>query len=262
MKKVLTIAGSDPSGGAGIQADLKTMTVHGVYGMSAITALTAQNTMGVFGVQEATPDFVALQLDLIFEDILPDAVKIGMVSNEAIIHAIADRLTRHGAKQVVIDPVMFATSGHSLMSSSAMSSLQTKLLPLATIITPNLSEASALYGKNVDSKNLMVEAGKAIASKMQTAVLIKGGHLDEQASDLLVTANGHLEWYESERIENSNTHGTGCTLSAAIASNLALGHSLSESVHRSKQYITACLRAQLNLGQGRGPLHHMVQIPE
>lgn len=261
MKKVLTIAGSDPSGGAGIQADLKTMTVHGVYGMSAITALTAQNTTGVYGVVETSPEFVAQQLDLIFSDIAPDAVKIGMVSNAAIMEVIHARLTQHQAKHIVVDPVMFATSGHSLMSQDAMASLKHCLLPLATLVTPNLSEAAALYGKPVASKSEMVEAGKYIASQIHAAVLVKGGHLDAQASDLLVDTEGRLQWFETERIENTNTHGTGCTLSAAIASNLALGYSLGESVYRSKQYITASLRAMLDLGQGRGPLNHMVLVP-
>lgn len=260
MKKVLTIAGSDASGGAGIQADLKTMTVHGVYGMSAITALTAQNTTGVYGVQEASPEFVAQQLDLIFTDIYPDAIKIGMVSNIAIIEAIVDKLKQYEAKNIVVDPVMFSTSGHALMSPDAMDTLKLKLLPMASLITPNLAEASALFGKEVATKAAMIEAGLSIASQIEGAVLVKGGHLDDLASDLLIDAKGNQHWFETERIENANTHGTGCTLSAAIASNLALGYSLEESVARAKQYITNALRAQLNLGKGRGPLNHMVNL--
>lgn len=258
MKKVLTIAGSDASGGAGIQADLKTMTVHGVYGMSAITALTAQNTTGVYGVMEATAEFVSMQLDYIFNDIRPDAVKIGMVSNESIIEAIANRLSHFDAKHVVIDPVMFSTSGHALMNPEAMGALKSKLLPMAQVITPNLAEASALFGQKITDKQGMLHAGLTIAKQMNTSVLIKGGHLDDLASDVLVNPQGEYHWFESERVNNANTHGTGCTLSAAIASNLALGYSLEASVMHSKTYITNALKAMLDLGQGSGPLNHMV----
>ena len=255
MKTALTIAGSDCSGGAGIQADLKTMTMNGVYAMSAITALTAQNTTGVRAIQEATPDFLRHQIDAIFEDIRPDAVKIGMVASKELICVIADMLRYHNAKNVVVDPVMVATSGSSLMKNDAVQILIEKLLPIATLVTPNIPEAQVLSGKTIESKEDMLSAANFIGNTYGCAVLLKGGHSINDANDLLY-ANGEFIWFEGKRINNHNTHGTGCTLSSAIASNLAKGYDLVMSVQRAKDYISDALSAQLDLGQGSGPLMH------
>ncbi len=255
MKTVLTIAGSDCSGGAGIQADIKTMTAHRVYAMSAITALTAQNTTGVYGIRETDPDFLRQQLDCIFTDIRPDAVKIGMVSSEALIGVIAERLAFYGAPHIVLDPVMVATSGSRLLEEGAARALIETLLPLAEVITPNLPEAEVLSGLVIRSKADMERAAAQIATHYRGAILIKGGHLAETADDLLFR-DGSVRWFAGEHIENPNTHGTGCTLSSAIASNLALGFPLEEAVGRAKTYITGALRAGLDLGSGSGPLNH------
>ena len=255
MKTALTIAGSDCSGGAGIQADLKTMMMNGVYAMSAITALTAQNTTGVRAIQEATPDFLRHQIDAIFEDIRPDAVKIGMVASKELICVIADMLRYHNAKNVVVDPVMVATSGSSLMKNDAVQTLIEKLLPIATLVTPNIPEAQVLSGKTIESKEDMLSAANFIGNTYGCAVLLKGGHSINDANDLLY-ANGEFIWFEGKRINNHNTHGTGCTLSSAIASNLAKGYDLVMSVQRAKDYISDALSAQLDLGQGSGPLMH------
>jgi hydroxymethylpyrimidine/phosphomethylpyrimidine kinase len=255
MKTVLTIAGSDSSGGAGIQADLKTMMAHKVYGMSVITALTAQNTTGVAGIMEVTPEFVAQQLDCVFKDIRPDAVKIGMVSNAAIIKVIADKLIEYKAENIVVDPVMVATSGSSLMQDDASQALRTQLLPLADVITPNVPEGEVLSGVKIETKADMLVAADLIASAAGTSVLLKGGHLKDSADDLLFM-DGKASWFESERIENPNTHGTGCTLSSAIAANLALGHGMEASIRQAKAYITGALRDGLDLGKGSGPLNH------
>lgn len=256
MKKVLTIAGSDPSGGAGIQADIKTITAHKMYAMSAITSLTAQNTTGVYGVADTEPEFVAKQLDCIFTDIFPDAVKIGMVSNSRIIRVIAEKLRQYSAAQIVADPVMVSTSGSRLLSEEALDALVSFLLPLAAVITPNIPEAEVLWGYPIQTREQMLQAGKAIAEKLNTAVLIKGGHLKGEAADLLFSS-GKAFWYEAERIDNPNTHGTGCTLSSAIACNLAAGKTLNESVREAKSYLTGALKSGLDLGKGSGPLNHM-----
>ena len=261
MKTVLTIAGSDCSGGAGIQADIKTMTAHKVYAMSAITALTAQNTTGVYGVQEVTPDFLNQQLDCIFTDIMPDAVKIGMVSSAALIDVIADALQRYHARHIVLDPVMVATSGSRLMADGAASALQSRLFPLAEVVTPNIPEAEALSGMTIHTKEEMQQAARIIAEHTGGAVLVKGGHLTDTADDLLLQGEDNL-WLTGERVETHNTHGTGCTLSSAIASNLALGYSLADSVARAKAYITAALKAGLDLGRGNGPLDHMALLSD
>jgi len=261
VKTVLTIAGSDCSGGAGIQADIKTMTAHKVYAMSAITALTAQNTTGVYGVQEVTPDFLNQQLDCIFTDIMPDAVKIGMVSSAALIDVIADALQRYHARHIVLDPVMVATSGSRLMADGAASALQSRLFPLAEVVTPNIPEAEALSGMTIHTKEEMQQAARIIAEHTGGAVLVKGGHLTDTADDLLLQGEDSL-WLTGERVETHNTHGTGCTLSSAIASNLALGYSLADSVARAKAYITAALKAGLDLGRGNGPLDHMALLSD
>ncbi len=255
MKSALTIAGSDSSGGAGIQADIKTMITNGVYAMSAITALTAQNTTGVRGIQESTPDFLKQQLDAVFEDIYPDAVKIGMVSSSVLIRVIGERLRFYNVKNVVVDPVMVATSGSSLMKNDAVETLCSELFPIATVITPNIPEAQILFGKKIESKEDMMMAAKEIGDTYHCAVLLKGGHSINDANDLLY-ADGELHWFEEKRIDNPNTHGTGCTLSSAIASNLAKGFTLAESVQRAKDYISGALGAMLDLGKGSGPVNH------
>lgn len=261
MKKVLTIAGSDCSGGAGIQADIKTIAAHKMYAMSAITALTAQNTTGVYGVWETPPGFVANQLDCIFTDIRPDAVKIGMVANTEIIKIIAEKLKQYQAVNIVVDPVMVSTSGSRLISDDAMDTLIHLLLPLGTVITPNIPEAETLCGVSIRNHEDMERAGKMLSERTNGAVLIKGGHFEAEADDLLYQ-DGEAAWFRSERIDNPNTHGTGCTLSSAIACNLAAGLTINESVRRAKNYITGALKAGLDLGAGRGPLDHTYRIPE
>ncbi|MBE7031834.1 MAG: bifunctional hydroxymethylpyrimidine kinase/phosphomethylpyrimidine kinase [Ruminococcaceae bacterium] len=259
MKKVLTIAGSDSSGGAGIQADIKTITAHKMYAMSAITALTAQNTTGVSSIFEVKPDFVGAQLDSIFTDIFPDSVKIGMVSSAEIIGVIAEKLLEYSAKNIVVDPVMVATSGSALMKNDAVNALCQKLFPLATLITPNIPEAEVLSGMDIKNENDMIKAAEKISKDFAGAILIKGGHLVNDATDLLYQ-NGKPEWFSSERIDNPNTHGTGCTLSSAIACGLADGLSLAESIKSAKTYLTGALKAQLDLGHGSGPLEHTYNI--
>ena len=259
MKTALTIAGSDCSGGAGIQADLKTMTMNGVYAMSVITAMTAQNTTGVRGIQEASPDFLRQQIDAVFEDIYPDAVKIGMVASGALIRVIADRLRYYDAKNVVIDPVMAATSGSALMKNDAVQTLIDELLPLAALVTPNIPEAQVLSGLTIQSKEDMVAAAKKLGDSCHCAVLLKGGHSINDANDLLYE-NGEFHWFEGKRIDNPNTHGTGCTLSSAIASNLAKGFDLKEAVQRAKDYISGALAAMLDLGKGSGPMNHAFDL--
>ena len=255
IKTALTIAGSDSGGGAGIQADLKTMLANGVYGMSAITALTAQNTMGVTAISEVTPEFLGQQLDAIFTDIFPDAVKIGMTVNDKLIKVIAEKLEFYGAKNIVVDPVMIATSGARLISENAVTVLKEKLLPLAVLVTPNIPEAEALSGMKITGKADMEKAADLINETYGCAVLLKGGHSINDANDLLYE-NGEMMWFESKRIDNPNTHGTGCTLSSAIASNLAKGYDLRQSVQLAKEYISGALSAMLDLGKGSGPLNH------
>ena len=259
MKTALTIAGSDSSGGAGIQADLKAMTMNGVFAMSAITALTAQNTTGVAGELESTPEFLASQLDCVFTDIWPDAVKTGMVSSTGLIEVIADKLKQYGARNIVVDPVMVATSGDRLISEDAVSALKELLLPLATVLTPNIPEAEILSGMTITDTAGMEAAAKAISERYGCAVLCKGGHQVNDADDLL-WRNGGGKWFRGRRIDNPNTHGTGCTLSSAIASNLAKGFDLDASVERAKSYISGALGAMLDLGRGSGPMNHMFDL--
>ena len=255
MKTALTIAGSDSSGGAGIQADIKTMICNGVYAMSAVTALTAQNTTGVTGIMEVTPEFLGEQLDNIFRDIRPDAVKIGMVSSAALIKMIAEKLKEYHADNIVVDPVMVATSGAKLIEDDAVSALKEYLLPMAAVLTPNIPETEVLSGTPVKTEKDMITAAKTISETYHCAVLCKGGHQLNDANDLLYR-DGSCQWFYGKRIDNPNTHGTGCTLSSAIASNLAKGFSLDESVERAKQYISGALAAMLDLGKGSGPMHH------
>ncbi len=260
-KTVLSIAGSDCSGGAGIQADMKTMTMNGVYAMSAITALTAQNTTGVQGIFEVSSDFLGMQLDSIFTDIRPDAVKIGMVSSVELIEIIAEKLQQYNAEHIVVDPVMVATSGSSLMKTDAVSALQEKLLPGAAVVTPNIPEAEILSGMKILSEKDMEQAAKIIGDGYGCGVLVKGGHSINDANDLLYH-DGTYRWFYGKRIQNSNTHGTGCTLSSAIASNLAKGYSLEDAVQRAKEYISGALAAMLDLGEGSGPMDHAFALQE
>ena len=255
MKTALTIAGSDSSGGAGIQADIKTMTANGVYAMSAITALTAQNTLGVKSIMEVTPEFLEEQLDCIFTDIYPDAIKTGMVSSKILIEMIGKKLREYRAGNIVIDPVMVATSGAKLISDNAIETMKKELFPMATVITPNIPEEEVLSGISIKSEEDMVQAAKIIYETYGCAVLCKGGHQVNNANDLLYQ-KGTYRWFYGKRIENPNTHGTGCTLSSAIASNLAKGHSLEQSVENAKEYISGALSAMLDLGKGSGPMNH------
>ena len=259
MRTALTIAGSDSSGGAGIQADIKTMMANGVYAMSAITALTAQNTTGVTSILNATPEFLGQELDAIFTDIYPDAVKIGMVSESGLIRTIAAKLRQYEAKNIVVDPVMVATSGARLISEEAVETLKKELFPLACILTPNIPETEVLTGMEVKTTEDMIEAAKRISEEYHCAVLCKGGHQLNDANDLLY-ADGTYRWFNGKRISNPNTHGTGCTLSSAIASNLAKGYDLTASVERAKAYISGCLSAMLDLGHGSGPMNHMFEL--
>ncbi|HBH70511.1 MAG TPA: bifunctional hydroxymethylpyrimidine kinase/phosphomethylpyrimidine kinase [Lachnospiraceae bacterium] len=255
MRTALTIAGSDSSGGAGIQADIKTMMANGVFAMSAITAMTAQNTTGVTAIMDATPEFLKAELDEVFTDIFPDAVKIGMVSKSSLIRVIAERLRFYKPGFIVVDPVMVATSGAKLISDEAVRTLREELLPLATILTPNIPETEVLSGMEVRGPEDMVRAAEKISRNYHCAVLCKGGHNVSDANDLLYR-DGSYRWFYGKRIDNPNTHGTGCTLSSAIASNLAKGFDLDTSVERAKAYISGALGAMLDLGHGSGPMNH------
>lgn len=259
MKKILTIAGSDCSGGAGIQADIKTITAHRMYAMSVITALTAQNTTGVCDVFDVDADFVAKQLDCIFTDIEPDAVKVGMVSNKEIITVIAEKLAQYKAKNIVIDPVMIATNGGKLLCDDSINALVNMLLPIANIITPNIPEAENLCGFKIRYKEDMLCASQKLSQLIDGSILVKGGHLLESADDLLYVKGTHF-WFSATRIETENTHGTGCTLSSAIACNLADGHAMEESVQNAKDYVYGAIGDGLDLGKGCGPLNHCYRL--
>ena len=259
MKTALTIAGSDSCGGAGIQADIKTMTMNGVYAMSAVTALTAQNTTGVRAIVNSPPEILKAQIDAVFEDIYPDAVKIGMVSSVELIKVIAERLIFFGAKNIVVDPVMVATSGSSLIGDGAVDALKNKLLPLARVITPNIPEAEVLSGIKILASDDMIKAAEIISDEFGCAVLCKGGHSLNDANDLLFE-DGDYKWFNGRRIDNPNTHGTGCTLSSAIASYLAKGFDLSTSIIKAKEYITGALSDMLDLGKGSGPINHFFNL--
>ena len=259
MRTALTIAGSDSSGGAGIQADIKTMTANGVFAMSAITALTAQNTTGVAGIMEASPEFLKQQIDCIFTDIRPDAVKIGMVSSAELIIAIAEKLAEYQAENIVVDPVMVATSGAKLISDDAIDTLKERLLPMADILTPNIPESEVLSGMEIRTEEDMIKAAEKISENYHCAVLLKGGHQLNDANDLLYR-KGSYRWFYGKRIDNPNTHGTGCTLSSAISSNLAKGFDMDTSVERAKAYISGALGAMLDLGKGSGPMNHAFDI--
>ena len=257
MHSVVSIAGSDPSGGAGIQADIKTITAHKLFAETAVTALTAQNTLGVYGVEDVSPGFLADQIDAIFDDIYPAAVKIGMVSSVEIINVIADRLNYWKAKNIVLDPVMVATSGGKLIKNDAVKALVDKLIPLADLITPNLPEVEVLYGFYPEGENEIEQASDFLLTLGADAVLIKGGHEKNTANDYLKTKEGDSFWLREAHINTTNTHGTGCTLSSAIACNLAQGADMTMAVRKAKQYVTGALAQGLNLGKGNGPLNHM-----
>ena len=255
MKTALTIAGSDSSGGAGIQADIKTMTANGVYAMSAVTALTAQNTTGVTDIMEVTPEFLGKQLDSIFTDIFPDAIKIGMVSSAGLIETIAEKLHFYQAKNIVVDPVMVSTSGSKLLQDDAVETLKNRLFHQAVLLTPNIPEASILAQVSIEKEADMIKAAEIISNQYGCAVLCKGGHSINDANDLLYW-NHKYRWLIGERINNPNTHGTGCTLSSAITSGLAKGMDLEEAIQLAKEYVSGALRAMLDLGKGSGPLNH------
>lgn len=259
MKTALSIAGTDPTGGAGIQADLKTMTMNGVFAMSVVTALVAQNTTGVRGILEVNPEFLGMQIDAVFEDIPPDAVKIGMVSSPALIAVIGERLRRYGAKNIVVDPVMVTASGHRLIGEDAVEALRRELLPLCAVATPNIPEAQVLAGREIHSVEDMEEAARYISEAFGCAVLLKGGHSVNDANDLLVSPEG-ARWFPGKRIDNPNTHGTGCTLSSAIAANLAKGYALPDAIRQAKDYISGALADMLNLGRGSGPMNHAFDL--
>lgn len=259
MKTALTIAGSDSSGGAGIQADIKTMTVNGVFAMSAITALTAQNTTGVFDILEVPPKFLEEQIDAVFTDIYPDAVKIGMVSSAELIGVIAKKLKEYKAEKVVVDPVMVATSGARLLKDDAVDALCNQLLPLAELVTPNIPEAEILSGIKINCGKDMENASEIIGRKYGCSVLCKGGHSINDANDYL-WHRGDGSWLEGKRINNPNTHGTGCTLSSAIAANLAKGQPIELAVKNAKAYLSGALADMLDLGKGSGPMNHAFDI--
>ncbi len=259
INTALTIAGSDCSGGAGVQADIKTMTALGVYAMSAITSLTAQNTMGVADIMDCSPEFLSKQLDCVFTDIFPNAVKVGMVSSVSLVEVIADKLVKYNARNIVLDPVMVSTSGARLIDTDAVRVLEQRLMTLADVITPNVPETEVLCGTRIASLDDMTAAGCALAEKYGTAVLVKGGHMeDTSADDVLCFSNGTHRLYRGERVNNTNTHGTGCTLSSAIASYLAKGESVENAVRLAKEYLTRAIGYGLDLGKGRGPLFHAV----
>ncbi|GAA0686880.1 MULTISPECIES: bifunctional hydroxymethylpyrimidine kinase/phosphomethylpyrimidine kinase [Clostridium] len=259
MKKVLTIAGSDCSGGAGIQADIKTITAHKMYAMSVITSLTAQNTTGVYGVLDTQPEFVENQLDCVMKDIFPDSIKIGMVSSSKIIKSIVKKLKEYRPKNIVVDPVMISTSGSRLLSEEAMDSLINELIPLADLITPNIAEAECLCNFEIENNDDMERAAFKISEKYKGNILIKGGHLADCSDDLLYH-QGKFIWFKGVKVDNNNTHGTGCTLSSAISCNLADGKSIEDSIKNAKEYITGALKDGLNLGQGSGPLNHCYKL--
>lgn len=259
MKNVLTIAGSDSCGGAGIQADLKTFSAHGVYGMSVITAVTAQNTQGVLAVQDISVEIIGKQIEAIFEDIRVDGLKIGMVSQIATISTIAEGLRFYKPSNIVLDPVMVSKSGYHLLQRSAKEALISMLVPLATLITPNIPEAEVLTGIEIDSLEKMEKAARMIFEMGPGNVLIKGGHLDNEATDILFDGTD-IKYLKSKRVDTKNTHGTGCTLSAAIASNLAKGYSMAEAVTEAKEYITVAIENSLSIGKGVGPTNHFYTL--
>lgn len=259
MKKVLTIAGSDCSGGAGIQADLKTFSAHGVYGMSVITAVTAQNSQGVLAVQDIDRGVIAKQIEAIFDDIVVDGVKVGMVSQVQTIEVIVEQLRRFASQTIVVDPVMVSKSGYHLLNLEAEVTLIKELIPLAMLVTPNIPEAEVMTKMSIRTLEQMKDASKAIYQMGARNVLLKGGHLEEDATDILYDGQ-EFSYFSSARIATENTHGTGCTLSSAITSNLALGYSLNEAISMAKEYITIAIQHSFSIGKGVGPIHHFYTL--
>ena len=257
----LTIAGSDSSGGAGVQADLKTFSAIGTYGMSVITAITAQNTQGVFLVEDLSEEVIRKQIEVVFEDIEPAAVKIGMVSSPVIISAIVETLKRYNPKYLVVDPVMISKSGYYLLKPEAKKSLIEELIPMAYIITPNTLEAEEISGMNIETVDDMREVGEKILELGPKYVLMKGGHLEGDAVDVLI-GKDTFEIFKQERLDRKNTHGTGCTLSSAITSHLALGYDIKEAVRLSKEYITEAIRHSFDIGKGVGPVNHFYKFED
>lgn len=255
----LTIAGSDSSGGAGIQADLKTFSAIGTYGMSVITAITAQNTQGVFMVEDLSKDIIRKQIEVVMDDIEPKAIKIGMVSSPEIIDEIVETLEKYDTKYLVVDPVMISKSGYSLLKPEAKNALIKRLIPKAYIITPNILEAEELTGMKINTLEDMREVGEKILTLGPKFVLMKGGHLEGEAVDILVGRN-IFKAYKSERLNRKNTHGTGCTLSSAITAHLALGYDIEKSVELSKEYITDAIKNSFDIGKGVGPVHHFYKF--
>lgn len=255
MKKALTIAGSDSSGGAGIQADLKSFSANGVFGMSVITAVTAQNTQGVYAVEDISTAVIQKQIEAIYEDIQVDAVKVGMVSRIETIDIISGHLKKYHAEKIVIDPVMVSKSGFHLLQPEAVNALIEKLLPIATIVTPNIPEAEIITGMSIKNPKDMEKAAGQIYQMGPENVLVKGGHLTDQATDVLFNGDDYLH-LAAERIPTKNTHGTGCTLSAAITANLAKGYGIVDAVRDAKDYLTIAIKHSLDIGKGVGPTHH------
>lgn len=261
MKTALTIAGSDSGGGAGIQADIKTFSAHGVFGMSVITSVTAQNTVEVRSVQHIENDIIRDQIAAVLEDIGADAVKIGMLGSAKIVGLVAEMLTEYPPEYVIVDPVMISKSGHRLLEDDAAFELKNKLIPIATLVTPNIPEAEVLSDFTIQSKQDLYKACEAIHQLGAQAVFLKGGHLAGNPDDLFYDGKT-FTWFKSERIQTSNTHGTGCTLSAAIAANLALGQNLLQAIGNAKEYITGAIQNSLSIGNGHGPLNHFYRQSE
>ena len=259
MKKALTIAGSDSGGGAGIQADLKTFSAHGVFGMSVITAITAQNTMGVLAVQDVWPEMIAKQMEAIFEDMGADVVKVGMVSQPETIRVIAAGLRKYAPPLIVVDPVMVSKSGDHLLQPEAEAILIAELLPLATLVTPNIPEAEVLVRRRIETLADMEEAARAIQAMGPQNVLLQGGHREDDATDILFDGQNFVR-FEAPRVLTRNTHGTGCTLSSAIAANLAKGLSVEQAVAAAKKYITIAIQQAMPIGKGVGPTHHFYEL--
>lgn len=261
MRTALTIAGSDSGGGAGIQADLKSFSANGVFGMSVITAVTAQNTVEVRSVQDISPSIIKDQIEAVFDDIKVDAVKIGMLSLPETIEVVAECLAKYKPEHVVLDPVMVSKGGHHLLQERAVETLKKKMLPLATVVTPNIPEGEVLADMSITTEAEMREACHIIHSLGAKAVLLKGGHLDGEPNDLLYDGENY-HWIEGKRFHTKNIHGTGCTLSSAIAANLAKGNSLIEAVEKAKRYISTAIEHSLDLGHGHGPTNHFYELYE
>jgi len=259
IPNAVTIAGSDSGGGAGIQADLKSFSANHVYGASVLTALTAQNTQGVTAIHDVPTDFISAQIDAVFSDLEIDAVKIGMLSQIPVIETIASGIQKHNAKNIVFDPVMVATSGDLLLAENAVEAIKKVMMPLADLLTPNLHEAAKLTGEDLaTSQDAMVSQAENLLSSGAKAVLIKGGHGDDNKCTDLLADGSEINWFESERIDTKNTHGTGCSLSSAIAANLAKGQTMLEAVGNAKEWLTGAIASSndLNVGKGSGPVHH------